>query len=412
MPARLKRTLWVLPFVGAAAFWALWQQNGPSPAPAGTAAPVEAPATDTNAVAWLETPRQTSDNTAEARSASEPLDTVALRQHCGRPWVAEFPEECLAVLERRYRDATPILPSLARGFLPVLLGASVTWGQVFNEPAAAMAAARDALARPECLVPDGRLRIDLREDCAADEMAKLAILRQQCAALRHQYGTVESRQIRWDRDRSVANRVVDQAEYHSRLEWLEEQWFGMMWRLGKCRALPDGVLGALGPFPRPLGWWRIVDEEADLMEAAARLGSDWALSSMLSRKRTNKLHVADGEIDRVTGERPVLAELLRMRRSVGVDRIKHALVAFRLGDALGVQVHSEGVMWFTGAVALGEVRAAWRLAVPRLMELGWTLAVDGPAGDVRRFEKPADVIGDEQWLEWEAEGRIRLLAAE
>ena len=411
MPGRLKRTFWVLPLVCAAAFWALWHSR-PNTSPAGATSPLAAPATDARPDARLETPNLSNDDTAGARSASEPLDTVALRQHCGRPWEAQFAEECLAVLERRYRGTTPQLPSLVRGFLPVLLGAPATWGQVFDEPAAALAAARDALARPECLVPEGALRIDLRDECAADAMAKLAILRQQCAALRQQYGRLESRRIRWDLGRSRANTVVDQAEYYNRLERTEEQWFAMMWRLHKCRALPEDVLGALGPFPRPLGWRKIVDEEADLMEAAARLGSDWALSSMLSRDRTDRLHVDESEIERVTGERPVLAELLRMRRAQGLDRVKHALVAFRLGDALGVQVHSEGVMWFIGAIGLDDIRAAWRLAAPRLMEQGWTLVVDDPAGDMRRFESPEDLLGDERWLEWEAEDRIRLVAAE
>lgn len=197
MTTQLKYTFWVLLFVGAAALWALWQQYGPSTAPEGAASPIATPTTDAHATARPETPRQANDDNEQARSASEPLDTVALRQHCGRPWEAQFAEECLAVLERRYRGTTPQLPTLLPGFLPVLLGAPPTWSQVFDEPAAALAAARDGLARPECLVPEGALRIDLRDECAADAMAKLAILRQQCAALRQPHGGVAGQRAVW-----------------------------------------------------------------------------------------------------------------------------------------------------------------------------------------------------------------------
>ena len=331
-----------------------------------------------------------------------------MRQLCGRPWEAAFSRECSTALERRYGET---VPELNTGFFrPVMLGEPVTWAQVFDAAAATLAAVTQALARPECLVPEGRIRIDLREKCAADQMAKLAILRDECARSLRRHDSLERRQRWWEVDLAAANREVGQAEYHRRLEQMDEDWFGRMWRLGECRAVPEGALKALGPFAPAFGLRQFGNEQADLMKAAARLGSDWALSSVLWW--TNGLFgVAEDQFDAVARERPVLAELLRMRRAAGVERIKHAVVSFRLGEALGVPVHSEGVLAFTGEVGSDEHRAAWQLAAARLMELGWTLVVADPeGGKARRFETAADLWGDEEWIEWVLEGRVTLVS--
>lgn len=148
-----------------------------------------------------------------------------------------------------------------------------------------------------------------------------------------------------------------------------------------------------------------------MIQAAARLGSNWALSSVLRMNRV-VLKTGDQGIEDVR-ERPVLAELLRMRRAVGVEQTMHAYVAERLGVALGVQVHPEGVAAFTGVASVEDNRAAWRLAAPRLIALGWTLVVDHPAAAApRRFEKREDILGDEPWFEWDVAGRIRMVATE
>ena len=417
MPAGLRRTLWVLPVAGAVAFWALWRFDG-SKAPAVVAeAPPEVPA----AVAPETIARPYAAGAPEEVVAEAPVPALGafeLRQLCGRPWEAAFTDECEAALERRYRDRVPDLKPLDRQFRPVMLGEPVTWAEVFDDPAGDLAAAREALGRPECLVPKGQLRLDLREDCAADEIAKLAILRAECAVSIHRHYSLESRQRRWDTGLADAHRAADQAEYHRRLERMDDDWFGMMWRLGKCRALPEGALGALGPFRRPLGWWILGHEQVELMLTAARLGSDWALSSVLwwplnvSNPGDEELNTSEDVINEVGGERPVLAELLRMRRAQGAEQIAHALVALQLGDALGVPVQAEGVLRIIGLIDLDEERAAWPLAARRLIRLGWTLVVADPAGgEPRRFEAPEQVLGDEPWLDWLGEGRFQMVAA-
>ena len=420
----MKRILWALSGVGVAAavvFWALWDRGGPSGSAFGATSP--APATLAERTALRETVGgPPGDVAGTAQAPAEPLDASALRALCGRPWEAVFSAECMKALERRYRDTIPDGEHFDVGFTPVMLGEPVTWGQVFNDVALGLESVREAVARPECLVPEGRFRLDLGRDCAADEMARLAILRRACARLLSKHDEpVEVRQERWDRAVAHVRGIVDQTEYYQRLERLHEDSFGKMWRLAKCRALPEGTLEQLGPFIRPHTKVLRVDGvyigrgaitiEVDMIQAAARLGSDWALSSLL-RMPWAVLKTGDQGIEDVR-ERPVLAELLRMRRAVGVEQTMHAYVAERLGVALGVQVHPEGVAAFTGVASVEDNQAAWRLAAPRLIELGWTLVVDDPAAAApRRFEKREDILGDETWFEWDVAGHIRLVAAE
>ena len=418
MPAGLKRTLWALPLGGAVAIWAWWHgggSNSPAAVAASLAVPPSVNASVSAPTAAGGESRPTAPDDAQ-REREDPMGTWALRHLCGRPWEAAFGAECLAALERRYQDTVPgfgrIPGTYHVPYRPVMLGKPVTWGEVFADTAAAVAAATEALARPDCLVPGGRIRVDLRDQCAADEMAKLAILRRECASLLFWYDDLEHRQDSWDRDSIPFDEPLDQTAHQKHLQRLNEGWFGAMWRLDKCRALPEEAMGVLGPIPRPDGSPH-ADGQIELTKAAARLGSDWALSSNLrwSLRNNDELLLDDDTIAVVAGERPVLAELLHMRRAEGAERVMHAVVAFRLGEALGVQVHSDGVMAFNGAVDFDQYRAAWRLAAPRLLKLGWALVVDAPdGGEPRRFEKPEDLWGNERWMEWDAEGRIRLEA--
>lgn len=408
----MRRALWVLPLVVAGVFLALWHRAGSGVRAAVAPIPPAPPAADAPVSAPPEISGQPSAAVEEADVPKGPLDGWALRQLCGRPWEAAFDVECVAALERTYGETVPALSdrdSSFRGhFRPVLLGEPVTWAEVFDDTAGAVLAAREALARPECLVPEGGIRVELRDACAADEMAKLALLRAECTK---GGSSLEGRQMRWNADMTTIGREVDQALYQQRLARLDEMWFGRMWRIRKCRAVPAEAMGALGPFPEPIGARHNVgNEQAELMMAAARLGSDWALSSALWWGRDKPVfEVNEAYFDAVARERPVLAELLRMRRAHGVEQIMHVVVSVLLGEALGVLVHHEGVSRIIGAVDLDVERAAWRLAAPRLMALGWTLVVADPeGGPPRRFEKPEALSGDEKWIEWTREHRVTL----
>ncbi len=389
----------------AIAFWSFvrWGPSQETP-PAHEAAQMAAK--ETGEAKPIDTPAP-SGSTAPPADATRQADLIELRRLCGRPWVADFGPDCLAALDRRYGNTVPYNPDGKRRqrtglWRPVMLGEPVTWADVFARPAADLAAVVEAVQRPECVVPEGRFRLDLRRRCAADEMARLVILGHECIGLSNYYGLIEDRQTYWDMDREEVDRAEDQPEYYRRMARRSERWFGTMWRLAKCRALPEGTLAHLREFL--LRQRRFV-----MMEAAARLGSDLALSSVLRYTPAVSswrpmLPVEDEGIEDVHASRPVLAELLRMRRAEGVERTKHAIAAYMLGASLGVAVHPEGVERITGPPD-----ATWPAAAPKaarwLVEQGWTLIVDDDGG-LRRFERPEDVAEHQPWWDYWLERRV------
>ena len=406
MPTRLKRFEWMVALfamAGGAALWHRVASSESSEVAKAAQAPLENVAKAEREIgaappAKIESP---------AESAEQPA-AAPLRELCGQPWVADFTRECLEALERRYGESAVADASSRYGFRPSLLGERVTWHQVLEKPAQALAAVREAVARPECLVPDGRFRIDLRQTCAADDMARLAILRRECTLL-ERYDDLDARQGLWDVNMRVVDRAEDHAEYHGRLKRLDDRWFGELWRHGKCQPLAEETFAALGPFPEPIRDWHTPNDQYEMMEAAARLGSDWALSSVLW-SGTDSHMLSDEEVAKVRRRRPVLAELLDARRNAGVERGGHILAAVLLGDVLGVALQPEGVQAMSKGLRLEDWRAAWPLAARRVIGMGWRLVVDGAAVEWR-FEAPEDVRGDEPWFDWSAEGLLRLEAS-
>ena len=356
--------------------------------------------------------------TASPADARRQADLIELRRLCGRPWVAEFGPECLATLDRRYGNTVPENPDNNRwkrtgSWRPVMLGEPVTWAEVFAHPADDLAAVVEAVQRPECVVPEGRFRLDLRRRCAADEMARLAILQGGCFRLINSLGRIEARESWWDKDGVEIDGAEDQPEYYRRMARRSERWFSATWRLAKCRALLEGVLASIAMF-RAEQHRRGLDYGASrMMDAAARLGSDLALSSVLRHEPLEPttadgeawyLPVGDAGVEDVRESRPVLAEILRMRRAEGVERTKHAIAAYMLGASLGVAVHPEGVERITGPPD-----ATWPAAAPKaarwLVEQGWTLIVDDD-GELRRFERPEDVAEHQPWWDYWLERRM------
>ena len=406
---RLKSLLWaaVLGTTAAIAFWSFLRagpsQETPSASDAAQMAAKESgEAKPIDMFAPSVLPAQPADSAQQA-------DLIELRRLCGRPWVADFGPECLVALERRYGSTVPDRwPKWTVKWRPVMLGEPVTWADIFSRPAADLAAVVEAVQRPECLVLEGRFRLDLRQRCAADEMARLAILRRECIVSSSRLDRLEGRQGWWDIDQITVDHAEDQQEYYRRMARRSERWFGGMWRLAKCRALPEGALAAIGPFPAERHHRDFDPRLKHMMEAAARLGSDWALSSVLRQDPAilgnRTLRVDDAGIEDVRASRPVLAELLRMRRAEGVERTKHAIAAYMLGASLGVAVHPEGVEQITGPPD-----ATWPAAAPKaarwLVEQGWTLVVDDD-GELRRFERLEDVAEHQPWWDYWLERRV------
>lgn len=137
------------------------------------------------------------------------------------------------------------------------------WLRALDDPLAAWQAVAEALARPECVVPEGEIRPDLHEACAAGAMVQLALLQTKCA-----------RRVRQDPEEVFAygRRQVDQAdgqeEYH---HWVEDNHRAnaqILWEVYMCRTVPREALEWVDAIPAPegdaaslTGWRKVVSVE-------------------------------------------------------------------------------------------------------------------------------------------------------
>ena len=229
--------------------------------PANATAPSEARETDAGERFWWE-----SDHLWES-----------VERHC--PWPPEpsawqvLDDACLSVMN------------------PHLL--SKGWRRALDDPLTAWHAVAAALERPECHVPEGETRPDLREACAADAMVKIALLQIKCAEkVRQDYEDLAA----WMR------RGIDtsdsQEEYHRRVDDSRQTAAIKLWEAYMCRTVPQEAHEWIAAVPEPegdpsalLGTSKhvIVENEdgsggvvrrlvattqyPDLMEAARRLGA-------------------------------------------------------------------------------------------------------------------------------------------
>ena len=466
MPCRLKAGLCVAAVCAAAvccAVWWLW----PWAAPAVSGSPADS--RQGPALLDAAPPAAATPDTAPAQDERAPgLDE--LRELCGQPWLGAFGPACLAALERRHA-ATPAVPDTSfNGTAPVdtaLFGPAITWGEVFEDAGVALERVEAAMARPECRPAKRSLRLDLRNVCAADDMARLAILQSECEMLLFGLGYSDRLSpTRWRDERAGANNSqalwrlspappddgrreraeidglerrqrmyanfpdhgspADAAEHQRRRDQMDERWYGAMWRAGKCRALPPHMLTALEPSFLTRGVHGFPCEHW-LIEPAARLGSEWAISAALNG---GMLTVDERSLARWQAERPALVELLRMwnfspyhwnpqtmtRREAKTQMIAHAIAALALGGALGVDIRQEPVdqlirsTRFRGPTEGGRITQADIVAsIPhgarRLIELGWVVVVHGGDDDERLYAHVDDVRDSDPW--W-AEGHVSL----
>ena len=452
------------------AVWWLW----PRAAPAASGPPVDS--RQEPALLGAATPAAATPEGAQAQEKRVPgLDE--LREICGQPWLGAFGPACLAALERRHAATPAVSDTYFNSQSRVdtaLFGPAVTWGEVFEETDATLERVEAAVARPECRPAKLGLRLDLREACAADDMARLAILQSECEHLLFRLGYSDQlspanrRGERTGADDSEASRrppsapppgdgrearaeidnlerrqrlyadfpdhdpPADAAAHQRRRDKMDERWYGAMWRAGKCRALPPRALTALGPSFLTNGYPPIFREHR-LIESAARLGSEWAISAVLNGgSGFGTLLVDERSLTKWQTERPALVELLRVwnfrpyhrnpqatRREVKTQVIAHATAALALGDALGMDVRPAPVlqhiqsMRFHGPVKGGRITQADIVAsmprgARRLIELGWVVVVRDADDTERLYAHADDVRDSDPWWAWWAGGRVSL----
>ncbi|MDE0419926.1 MAG: hypothetical protein OXK76_03430 [Gammaproteobacteria bacterium] len=234
-----------------------------------------------------------------------------LQRLCPNPWT-DLPEECSRALDRRYMPEGAREAHLHDGALnwipkPEPLSHEIPWRDAFADPVGTRVAVGEALANPDCLHPvEGS--VALREQCAADEIAKLAMIVDGCTMPLIMAGLLDSsspaEQEPVDSSLPVGSSlgsVADQgptrdevwwwhveqldddasltpAEYWRRRNDVEDGRFRFAWRLNRCRKLPREALHWLSELPQPTGHFRDVHQGAHLRAVAARLGNDWAIA--------------------------------------------------------------------------------------------------------------------------------------
>ena len=394
-------------------------------------------------------PLPTPQTEGGAPSPAEPQPSAPglerLRELCGQPSLGAFGPECNEALEQRY--GTALAAADLRHFYsssvfnPVLLGRPPTWDDVFQDTEGALARVYDAMDRPECLPPDGELRFEHREACAADDMARLAILRLDCARLMFQLGysgevatgvwegqpgdrdDFEARQRAWEIDLLQLDRAADTADYRTRRDRMDGDWYAAMWRAGRCRTLPRGIFTKLGPFGAATGWPRF-GTNPKIFKTAARLGSEWALSIVLNKGRwAEALPQDERSLSELQAERPALAELLRLRRAHlrwdwdpaprRMTMLMHAAAALAIGEAVNADIQADAVwgpvkrLFPDGADEPDRATGA-TLAARRLIGMGWTVVVGGGEEDEaeRVFTRADDVHEGDPWWTWWDAGRV------
>ena len=225
---------------------------------------------------------------AAARPREKVLELADL--HAGCPSVRDgVGLGCLAVLDD-YFLGKPVYSTI----LPI--PDAPIWADVFDDPAAARDGTLAALVERTCDVPNGDIRRDLRDACAARSMVEQAILLREC---NRDHGFVLGYEY-LDRELSKIDDIADNAVYWKRRNAIDEDVFRSAWLAQRCAAVSADVLGPLDRFDiavddvyvshppdsfypeRPLGesearsYGR--EEARRLVEMAARLGDTWALS--------------------------------------------------------------------------------------------------------------------------------------
>ena len=328
-----------------------------------------------------------------ASSAPRLPDVHEIRAACPS-LVGELTAQCESALERRFAGEWPQRPR------PLVPG--VTYRELFALDESTYAAVRDALARPECRVPPGRMRADLGQRCAADAMARLGLLHFVCdrwAAQDLDAGERLRLETRFENERwdvEPENVVVwrDQRSYLMAREVRELNAYDRSWIYRKCRAMPAEVLEWRGlgfdhiadsEYVRHGPPWRVVPHVTPsnaamwlsnpLWESAARLGSELAFDNLLDVKDQLRREPMAALFAAMEARNPVFAQ--RKLSELAYDNndnnamLAHAMAAQMLALRQGLAVE-----WRTG----------WRGQGKRM----WHWAEDGEWADslgrLLRFE--------------------------
>ena len=253
----------------------------------------------------------------------------------------EFSPACMAALDRRYLDGL-----VDEGFGYPRVVDSLTWREVFDGAVHTRSSVVEALRNPDCRVPNGSIRPDLRESCAADEMVRLAVLQQKCGqalTMDDHYGGVHDGNWEWQLDH-VSRQASDQDDYYRRRSDAEEQQLRFAWSLRRCRLARGGVEW-IDTLPLPGGGMTDADQGWHLAGAAARLGNPRA---MLAYPFGDEAH-----LNALAAFDPAIAYCHLARRSQSPEHEAYILVARHYNETLrrGAALDWAGLSWSQGRIA-------------------------------------------------------------
>ena len=223
------------------------------------------------------------DDTGTALAAEiEPLKAL-----CPSPSSGTSPE-CIEALDARYWNRPVqcnVHSNLGEGFRyrpqwwPQPRNDTVVWRQVFEDPLALRREAEAATRDPACRLREGQLRPDLRVACKADSMARLGVLQRACRRVLDREDETNPYFAGWQAEWYQWRQAIDETEddYWQQVAEFDESELHFAWLMTKCRAVPRSAL-ALLDLVRPPSIFRASHDQRDqLVAAAARLGSVWAI---------------------------------------------------------------------------------------------------------------------------------------
>ncbi len=302
MPGRIGAgRKWALAAVGVAAFAALaavWWPAGKGLAPRVD----RPPSSNTPSLDVVAAPPTDVGSEPGRDDADVDVPTVSLEEMwhiCPTLW-SGIGEKCTQALDDRYLREPVGLAQLHDDPIgwersqPAAFG-GIAWRDVFVDPEETREAVLVALSREECHVGEGDMRPDLGETCAADQIARLAMLHEACVMplvlhsgfnpwraagqeptwIGPSDAELDAYWAHWV-DRLDADTSLSVEEYWDRRSEIDDARFRFGWRLMRCKAVPEASLAWLDDLPRPTGDPQNQHQGAHLTTMAARLGSEWA----------------------------------------------------------------------------------------------------------------------------------------
>ena len=213
------------------------------------------------------------------------VEVEPLKALCPSP-LAGASRECRETLDARYWNR-PVLcdmhsttKDLRRPkWWPHPRNDTVVWREVFEDPLTLRTRVEAATRDSACRLREHEFRPDLRQTCAADSMARLGALHRACRRVLDWEEVTNPYFAGWQSEWDDWRETIDATEddYWQQVAEFDESELHFAWLMTKCRAVPEAALAPLAQVRPSVYALTRYDQRDQLVVAAARLGSVWAL---------------------------------------------------------------------------------------------------------------------------------------